>query len=184
MRTFAHRSLLAVAALACPVGCDRGNEAASPPASTPPATTSAQNTPPQLGTAKPPTTEPAVDRKFPEDLTIDPDRDPRVRAKAKELNAISVTGMKDLKAGDEVVVLVRADRGGGTIYGSGPYTIDSQLRKAVIHAGALEHQQLGLVRVKVIKFDGEHASEPRNGITPTKYGKYHTSYTIEKIDVP
>ena len=163
-------------------GCDRG-DAPGPPAPPPPA---AQDV--SADTAKTnrgrPTTEPVVDRKFPEDLTLDAARDPRVRERARELNAIPVTGMKDLKVGDEVVVLVRADRGGGTIYGSGPYTIDSQIRKAVIHAGALEHQQLGLVRVKVIKHDGEHPSEPRNGITPTKYGKYHTSYTIEKIDVP
>lgn len=163
-------------------GCDRGDP--PPKTAPPPAPAAVQPAPLEAASAKPPSTEPTADRKFPEDLTIDPERDPRVREKAKELKAIPVTGMKDLKVGDEVVVLVRADKGGGTIYGSGPYTIDSQIRKAVIHAGALEHQQLGLVRVKVIKFDGEHASEPLNGITPTRYGKYHTSYTIEKVDVP
>jgi hypothetical protein len=92
--------------------------------------------------------------------------------------------MKDIEVGDEAVTIVRGDRDGGTIYGSRSYTIDSQIRKAVIHNGALQHGQLGLVRVKVVKFDGEHASVPRNGITPTKYGDYHTSYTIEDIDVP
>jgi hypothetical protein len=121
-------------------------------------------------------------RQFPEDLTVDPDRDPRVRDRAKELGALPVTGMKGLKPGDEVLVLVRADRGGGTIYGSGPYTIDSALRKAVIHAGALKDRELGIVRVKVIKADGDHASVPANGITPTAYGKYHTSYTVQRVE--
>ena len=154
--------------------CDRGDGSTAAPQTTAPAPAS---------TTAPFSEQPAAERKFAEDLVVDPVRDPLVHAKAKELNALPVTAMKDLKVGDVVVVIVRADRGGGTIYGSGPYTIDSQIRKAVIHNGALQHGQLGLVRVKVVKFDGEHASVPRNGITPTKYGKYHTSYTIEKIDV-
>ena len=157
-------------------GCDRG-ESPTPASPTP------APAPATAPTSVPPPEQPAAERKFPEDLVVDPVRDPLVHAKAKELGALPVTGMKDLKVGDEVVVIVRADRGGGTIYGSGPYTIDSQIRKAVIHNGALQHGELGLVRVKVVKFDGEHASVPQNGITPTKYGKYHTSYTIEKIDV-
>jgi hypothetical protein len=62
--------------------------------------------------------------------------------------------------------------------------MDSQIRKAVIHAGVLEHGRLGLVRVKVITHEGEHGGAPRNGVITTKYGKYHTSYTIETVDVP
>ena len=173
-------------------GCDRGEtpqSSSATPDNTPPAASTRQATPTTAAAAEPsgaPAKEPATApaRKFPEDLTVDAERDPRVRERAKELNAIPVTGMKDLKIGDEVVVLVRGDRGGGTIYGSGPYTIDSQIRKAVVHNGALAHRELGVVRVKVIKHDGEHASVPQNGITPTKYGKYHTSYTIERVEVP
>src|SRR3712207_7755694 len=56
----------------------------------------------------------------------DADRDPRVRARARQLNALPVTAMKGLKPGDNVLILVRGDRGGGTIYGSGPYTIEDR----------------------------------------------------------
>jgi hypothetical protein len=105
-----------------------------------------------------------------------------IRERAKELNAISVAEMKNLKVGDEVIVLVRGDKGGGTIYGSGPYTLDSQIRKAVVHNGALADRELGLVRVKVIKHEGEHPSVPANGIAPTAWGPYHTSYTIEEVE--
>lgn len=119
---------------------------------------------------------------YPEDLDIDAERDPKIRAKAKELNAIAVAEMKNLKAGDEVIVLVRGDRGGGTIYGSGPYTLDSSIRKAVVHNGAAKDRELVLVRVKVIEHEGEHPSTPANGIVPTKWGPYHTSYTLEKVE--
>ncbi len=98
------------------------------------------------------------------------------------MNAIAVAEMKNLKVGDEVIVLVRGDKGGGTIYGSGPYTLDSQIRKAVVHNGALADRELGLVRVKVIKHEGEHPRVPANGIVPTKWVPYHTSYTIEKVE--
>lgn len=129
----------------------------------------------------PPATLPA--RNFPEDLTVDAERDPMIRERAAEMNAIAVAEMKNLKVGDEVIVLVRGDKGGGTIYGSGPYTLDSAIRKAVVHNGALADRELGLVRVKVIKHEGEHPSVPANGIVPTKWGPYHTSYTIEKVEL-
>jgi len=150
------------------------------PQPAPPAAAPKVEAPP--GTPPIPTTIPA--NVYPEDLTVDAEREPGVRAKAKELNAVTPQDMKNLKIGDEVVILVRGDRGGGTIYGSGPYTLDSSLRKAVVHAGAVGDKQLGIVRVKVMKHEGEHPSVPANGITPTKWGAYHTSYTLEAIDVP
>lgn len=160
-------------------GCDRND----PVAQAPPAPAPASAPAPALAPTPPPPEALPV-RNTPEDLTVDAERDPRVRERAKEMNAIAVDEMRNLDPDTEVAVLVRGDRGGGTIYGSGPYTLDSQIRKAVVHNGALKDRELGLVRVKVIKHDGDHPSVPKNGIVPTKWGKYHTSYTIEKIDVP
>ena len=169
--------LLAILALLASAGCDRDEpaEAESATARTGPSAESSG------GATPPPGTQPA--RVFPEDLTVDAQRDPRIRDAAQQMNAISVADMKALKVGDEVIVLVRGDKGGGTIYGSGPYTLDSAIRKAVVHHGALADRELGLVRVKVIKHDGEHPSFPANGVTPTRWGPYHTSYTIEKVEV-
>ncbi len=134
----------------------------------------------------PPATPPAApieipERLTPEDIDIDPARDPQMREKAKSLNAISIAEMKNLKAGANVVVLVRADKGGGTIYGSGPYTADSALRKAVVHAGLLKDRELGIVRLKYLVHEEEHPGTPAHGITPTAWGKYHLSYTVEAI---
>src|SRR5688572_9424622 len=111
-------------------GCD--NEEPAPPAGTNAAGAGA-STPP-------PATLPM--RNFPEDLTVDAQRDPMIRQRAAEMNAIAVAEMQNLNVGDEVIVLVRGDKGGGTIYGSGPYTLDSQIRKAVVHNGALADREL------------------------------------------
>ena len=165
--------LAGLAVFAFLAGCD-SEEPADPPAQA-----SAGGQAEGGGSTPPPTTLPG--RTFPEDLTID-EGDPQIRERAAQMNAIAVAEMKNLKVGDEVIVLVRGDKGGGTIYGSGPYTLDSQIRKAVVHNGALADRELGLVRVKVIKHEGEHPSVPANGIVPTKWGPYHTSYTIEKVE--
>src|SRR5687768_9419267 len=98
---------LIVPGLLC--GCDGDDPA--PQTVAPPAANAPASPPPAA-------TLPA--RNFPEDLTVDAERDPHIRERAKELNAIAVAEMKNLTVGDEVIVLVRGDKGGGTIYGSGP----------------------------------------------------------------
>ena len=170
-------SLLFVFVLTMFLGCDREEPAPPAPTTVP---TAGPVAPPAQPVAPAEASLPA--RNTPEDLTVDPDRDPKVRQRAKELNAIAVAEMRNLRVGDEAIVLVRGDRGGGSIYGSGPYTADSAIRKAVVHNGALQDRQLGLVRVKYIKHDGEHRSTPQNGIVPAKWGPYHTSYTIEAVE--
>jgi hypothetical protein len=177
---FMHMAFIAVAS--CPLlpGCDQGESPKPAPPTASTSTTASSPAPSVASTA--PATQPVANGKYPEDLDVDATRDPRTRGQATAMNAIRPEAMKTLKPGDEAVVLVRADRGGGALYGSGPYTLDSSLRRAVIHAGVLQHNELGLVRIKVIKFDGDHTSEPRNGVTPAKWGKYHASFTVEKVD--
>jgi hypothetical protein len=171
--------LSAISLLALPPGCDRGETPKAAPQADSSNAASTSPTPAVATTA--PATRPVANAKYPEDLDVDATRDPQTRAKAGELHAVRPEAMKTLKPGDEAVVLVRADRGGGALYGSGPYTLDSSIRRAVVHAGVLQHDELGLVRIKVIKFDGDHASEPRNGVTPAKWGKYHASFTVDKL---
>lgn len=171
---------IAIASTPLLAGCDRGETPKpAPPASNSNAATAAPT--PSVPTSAPATRPAAAAVKYPEDRDVDAARDPQTREKATAMNAIRPEGMKTLKPGDEVVVLVRADSG-GALYGSGPYTLDSSLRRAVVHAGVLQHDELGLVRIKVIHFDGDHTSEPKNGITPAKWGKYHASFTVEKVE--
>jgi hypothetical protein len=176
--------LVTVCLFALQPGCDHGESPKPAPAasSTPGEPTAAAATgPASTATASSaPATLPVAHAKYPEDLDVDATRDPQTRDKAAQLNAIRPENLKTLKPGDDAIVLVRADKGGGALYGSGPYTLDSSLRRAVVHAGVLEHNELGLVRLKVVKFDGDHLSEPRNGVTPAKWGKYHASFAVEK----
>src|SRR4051812_37575923 len=99
------------------IGCDDSSIDRPKKSTTPEVMVDApQTAPDQPKPAAPPAAAPVL---YPEDKDVDPVRDPIVRAKAKELNAIAPKDMNKLKAGDEVYLVVRGDKGGGTIYGSG-----------------------------------------------------------------
>lgn len=132
-----------------------------------------------------PAAAPAPAPASPEDEVLDTEREAPIRKKAEELQAIRPKDLLQRKVGDEVVVLVRGAAGGygaGAVYGSGPYTLDSSIRTTSIHAGLLQDKELGLLRVKVFAHDGEHPSVEQHGIRPNAWGKYHASYTMEKVD--
>jgi hypothetical protein len=118
----------------------------------------------------------------PEDQVIDAATEAPIRARAAELNAIRPLELTRRKIGEEVVVLVRGRLNDGGVYGSGPYTLDSTIRRTAIHAGVLKDGELGLVRVKIFEHPGDHPSVERNGVRPNKWGKYHASYSVEPID--
>ena len=174
--------LCSVAFLGTLAGCEDAPPPAQPTAP-PTATATAPATLPME--SQPPSTAEPRAAASPEDKTVDAEREPRVRARAKELGARAMdrVNMKELKPGDEVILLARGYAGGGSVYGGGPYTLDSSVRAAAVHAGVLKHDELGLVRVKVIKHEGDHPATPANGVRATPWGKYHTSYTLEKVDV-
>lgn len=116
----------------------------------------------------------------PEDRVDDAALEAPVRAKAEELNAVRPENVLHLPIGSEVVVLTRGRNSGG-LYGSGPYTLDSDCRKAGIHAGLLKEGELGLLRLRVFKHDAEHPSVPAHGVHPNAWGPYHASYTLERV---
>lgn len=131
----------------------------------------------------------ALDAQPVADVAADADSDrakqeARVTAVARDINALAADKLRELKVGEEAIILVRGDAHGGTIYGSGPYTHDSRLSRAVVHAGALQHGELGLVRVRVFQHDGDHPRIEKNGIRPHGWGKYHASYSVERYEVP
>lgn len=53
----------------------------------------------------------------------------------------------------------------GSVWGSGPYTLDSTLAAAAVHAGALRPGQAGVVRVRVVASPGGFTGSVRNGVS-------------------
>jgi len=68
---------------------------------------------------------------------------------------------------------------GGLVYGSGPYSVDSNLAAAAVHAGVLKVGQTGVVEVEIIASPPDFAGATAHGVTslpwsrPSAYGAFH-----------
>lgn len=60
----------------------------------------------------------------------------------------------------------------GSVWGSGPYTGDSDLGTAAVHAGVLKVGQAGIVSVKIVPTPAAFISSTANGIQSTNYGPF------------
>lgn len=56
-------------------------------------------------------------------------------------------------------------RTGGTVWGSGPYTTDSELATAAVHAGILKDGETGPVRVTIVASPPDFAESTANGVS-------------------
>jgi len=105
-----------------------------------------------------------------------------LQARAEKLKAIPWSELSKLEVGEEAIVLIQGQtKNVGAVYGTGPYTADSFPPAAVVHAGLLKDGEWGLIRFKIIKYDGDHGGSEQNGINASKWGKYHRSYTVEIV---
>lgn len=73
--------------------------------------------------------------------------------------------------------------GGGTVWGSGPYTADSNLCLAARHAGAIGSDG-GMVSVAPAAGQDSYAASTRNGVTTSNWGSYDASFTVRAADEP
>jgi hypothetical protein len=69
--------------------------------------------------------------------------------------------------------------GGGGVWGDNPYTADSFLAIAVVHAGILKPGQTGVVRVTVLPGQASYVGTTSNGVTSGSWGRYGLSYRVE-----
>jgi formylglycine-generating enzyme required for sulfatase activity len=83
--------------------------------------------------------------------------------------------------GDEYIVLLKREDAQGSVWGSGPYTLDSNLRSAAIHAGVIPPGAAGLVRVVCVKSPDSFSASSRNGISSSSYGKYELAFQIHGL---
>ncbi len=66
----------------------------------------------------------------------------------------------------------------GGIWGSNPYTDDSNLATAAVHAGLLANGETGIIKVQVIPGEQAHTGSTRNGVTSGGFGAFPGSYRI------
>jgi hypothetical protein len=61
----------------------------------------------------------------------------------------------------------------GIVWGSGPYSIDSDLATAAVHAGLLKNGETGTVTVKVVRSPASFMASKANGVSTVDYGPYY-----------
>ena len=76
---------------------------------------------------------------------------------------------------------VTGSTSGGSIWGTGTYTGDSQLPVAAVHAGVLRDGESGVVKVTILAGDSRYLGSSRNGISSYDYGTYPFSYRIDSV---
>ena len=69
--------------------------------------------------------------------------------------------------------------GGGTMYGSNPYTTDSRLSSAVVHYGLLKQGETGIVKVTIMGNLPSFVGGTNNGLSSSSYSGY-PGYEISK----
>jgi len=67
----------------------------------------------------------------------------------------------------------------GAVWGSGPYTSDSNLGMAAVHAGVLKVGETGVVRIKFVPSPPAYQGTTANGVTTSNYGSFGSgSYVV------
>ena len=80
--------------------------------------------------------------------------------------------------GKTLVFRVTGAVGGGTIWGTGTYTLDSSLAMAAVHAGAVKPGQTGNVKVTILPAMAGFVGSTQNGVTSHPYANYPGAYQI------
>jgi hypothetical protein len=81
-------------------------------------------------------------------------------------------GVGAMRAGGGGMVIL----GGGNVWGTDLYTIDSSLATAAVHAGVLKPGQSGVVRVKIQGPQQFFQGSTRHGVTSQGFGFFNSSF--------
>ena len=74
---------------------------------------------------------------------------------------------------------VTGTTGSGGIWGSCPYTNDSSVAKAAVHAGLISAGQTATIRVYQLPDQGSYTGSTKNGVTTANYGAWNGSISLE-----
>jgi hypothetical protein len=72
--------------------------------------------------------------------------------------------------------LVTGNESAGTVWGTDIYTDDSNLATAAVHAGALAHEQTGVVIVRILPGQDNYVGSVRNGVTSAAWVSFSGSF--------
>lgn len=67
----------------------------------------------------------------------------------------------------------------GSVWGSGPYTDDSHICRAALHAGVITRNG-GPVKITPMPGRASYAGSARNGVSSSEYGSWQGSFSISK----
>lgn len=79
---------------------------------------------------------------------------------------------------DKVVGVEVTGVGQGSVWGSNPYTADSTLGAAAVHAGVLKVGETGVVKIRVKADVGGYAGSTKNGVTTGNWGPFQGCYEV------
>jgi hypothetical protein len=83
-----------------------------------------------------------------------------------------------LEPGDTLDVSCSSDGEAGSVWGSDPYTADSSICTAAVHAGLITVADGGDVRIEVAEGEDTYDGSEAGGITSNDYGSYDKSFTF------
>ncbi len=112
------------------------------------------------------------------------ERRPMLTKKSAELSAKSFNGLPkkdELKEGDVFYYIVTGKSHGGTVWGSNPYTFDSDLALSATHAGILKPRERGIVKVEIIEKLPGYEGTTENKIRSIDYGEYGPAMKLEAV---
>lgn len=66
----------------------------------------------------------------------------------------------------------------GYVWGTGPYTDDSNLAAAAVHAGVIDPGQTGQVVFKIVEGQSDYAGSSRNGVESRPYSRWERSVAV------
>lgn len=70
------------------------------------------------------------------------------------------------------------ENAGRGVWGSGPYTYDSGVCKAGVHAGVISFERGGRVRIQMRPGQNRYAGSTRNGVESGDYSAYPESFAV------
>lgn len=70
----------------------------------------------------------------------------------------------------------------GSLYGTGIYTDDSSIAKAAVHAGVLQANQQGIVKVTILAGQSSYQASTAHGVSSSSYGTWSSSFAVAADD--
>lgn len=111
---------------------------------------------------------------------------PALNKKAAELSAKPFSGLparENLEPGQTLHFIMTGTTRASSIWGSNPYTFDSDLSGAAVHAGILKPRERGIVKMEVIEKLESYEGSEANGLRSAPYGEYGPAVKLSRVEL-